>query len=75
MPLTDCLPIARSTMHSGTWRIAVTTLVLAGAGGANNRTSTPPVEKPLSPEAGTCLSLLQASRQWLDLSAQQQISS
>ena len=51
----------------------MTALVLAGAGRANNRTCTPPVEKPLSPAGTTCP--LQASRQWLELSAQQQISS
>ncbi len=51
----------------------MTTLVLAGAGGAHNRTSTSPVEKPLSHLEPFCL--LQASRQWLELSVQQQISS
>ena len=51
----------------------MTALVLAGAGRANNRTSTPPVAKPLSQLELICL--LQASRQWLRLSAQQPISS
>ena len=66
-------PTAWSIMHLSTWLIAVTTLVLAGAGSATNRTSTPPVEKPLSQLEHVCL--LQASRQWPKLSAQQQISS
>ena len=60
-------------MHLTTWKIAVTTLMLAGAGRANNRTSAHPVQDPLSQLEHVCL--LQASRQWLKLFAQQQISS